>query len=66
MRRKEREISDRNEIEAVILQADVCRLAMVDEASPYIVPLNFGFADNSLYFHSAHKGRKVDILKKIP
>ena len=39
---------------------------MADEAGPYIVPLNFGFSDDSLYFHSAHKGRKIDILKKNP
>ena len=66
MRRKDKEITDRGEIEAIIHQSDVCRLAMADEAGPYIVPLNFGFSDDSLYFHSAHKGRKIDILKKNP
>jgi nitroimidazol reductase NimA-like FMN-containing flavoprotein (pyridoxamine 5'-phosphate oxidase superfamily) len=66
MRRKDKEITDRGEIEAIILQSDVCRLAMADAAGPYIVPLNFGFSENSLYFHSAHKGRKMDIIKKNP
>ena len=66
MRRKDKEISDRNEIDAIIHKADVCRLAMVDGAAPYIVPLNFGFAHNALYFHSALKGRKINILKNNP
>ena len=30
----------------------------------YVVPLNYGYADGALYFHSAPEGRKVDILKK--
>ncbi len=66
MRRKDKEITDRNEIEAIIQRSDVCRVAMADHTGPYIVPLNFGFSDNTLYFHSALKGRKIDILKKNP
>ena len=66
MRRKDKEVADRDKIEAIINRCIVCRVAMVDNNSPYIVPLNFGFADNTLYFHSALKGRKIDILKKNP
>jgi len=36
---------------------------MCDRHYPYIVPLCFGFKDNTLYFHSAPKGKKIDILK---
>jgi nitroimidazol reductase NimA-like FMN-containing flavoprotein (pyridoxamine 5'-phosphate oxidase superfamily) len=64
MRRKDREITDRAEIEAIITKAQVCRLAMADEGRPYIVPLCFGYEDNKLYFHSANTGKKLDILKK--
>jgi nitroimidazol reductase NimA-like FMN-containing flavoprotein (pyridoxamine 5'-phosphate oxidase superfamily) len=64
MRRKEREIKDKNEIEAIINSASVCRLAMIDEDYPYIVPLCFGYEDNTLYFHSAGEGKKLDILRK--
>lgn len=66
MRRQDKAITNRGQIEAIIQKADVCRLALADERGPYIVPLNFGFAGNALYFHSAHKGRKIDILKKNP
>lgn len=66
MRRKDKEITDRKEIEAVIENSMVCRLAMADEAGPYLVPLCFGFKDNTLYFHSAADGRKLGILRKNP
>jgi len=64
MRRKEKEIRDKAEIESIIREAIVCRLAMSDNDVPYIVPMNFGYADDTLYFHSALKGRKIDILRR--
>ena len=42
MRRKDREITDREEILAIIRKCDVCRIALNDGDYPYIVPLNFG------------------------
>ena len=66
MRRKEKEITNQEEIRNIVHKARVCRLAMVDGKYPYVIPLNFGFAGNSLYFHSARKGRKIDILKRNP
>jgi nitroimidazol reductase NimA-like FMN-containing flavoprotein (pyridoxamine 5'-phosphate oxidase superfamily) len=64
MRRKDKEITLLTEIEAIIRRAQVCRLAMIDGAEPYIVPLNFGYSDMRLYFHSAPHGRKIDILRR--
>lgn len=64
MRKKEYEITDLGEIEAILKKADVCRLAMADGAVPYIVPLNFGYRDRVLYFHTGMTGKKIDILKK--
>jgi nitroimidazol reductase NimA-like FMN-containing flavoprotein (pyridoxamine 5'-phosphate oxidase superfamily) len=66
VRRKEKEISDRTEIEAVIHEASVCRMGMCDGSSPYIVPLCFGYAAETFYFHCAAEGRKLDILAKNP
>lgn len=66
MRRKEKEIVDRNELEAVINEARVCRVGMSDGRLPYIVPLCFGFADDTFYFHCAAEGRKLEILAKNP
>jgi nitroimidazol reductase NimA-like FMN-containing flavoprotein (pyridoxamine 5'-phosphate oxidase superfamily) len=64
LRRKEKEITDKSEIESIIRKSLVCRLGLADDGSPYIVPLCFGYKDNSLYFHSAKEGRKIEILKR--
>ncbi len=63
-RRADKEIISRAEIEGIIRRSLVCRLALADENRPYIVPLCFGYKDNSLYFHSAVQGKKIDIIKK--
>lgn len=66
MRRSDKEIPLRSEIDAVIRQATVCRLAMADEEGPYIVPLSFGYDGETLYFHSAREGKKLSILRNHP
>ncbi|MGD8962612.1 MAG: pyridoxamine 5'-phosphate oxidase family protein [Desulfobacterales bacterium] len=64
MRRKEKEITDKSEIESVIRKSQICRLGLSENGLPYIVPLCFGYQDDSLYFHSATEGRKIDILRR--
>jgi uncharacterized protein len=66
MRRKDKEITSKKEIEKVIRSSLVCRLAMADHDQPYIVPLCFGLAKNALYFHCAPEGRKLEILRNNP
>lgn len=66
MRRKEKQITDTQQMEQILEQAQVCRLAMVDQGRPYVVPLNFGYRDGCLYFHSAKEGRKIDVLRADP
>lgn len=63
MRRKDREIVDRAELESIIGSATVCRLAMSEGNCPYIVPLCFGYKDGNIYFHSAGEGKKLEMLK---
>ncbi|MBF0112258.1 MAG: pyridoxamine 5'-phosphate oxidase family protein [Desulfamplus sp.] len=64
MRRKEKEITQKSEIEAVIRKSNVCRLGLSDGEMPYIVPLCFGYKDEVIYLHSALEGKKIDILQK--
>jgi len=66
MRRKDKEITDKDEIIGIMAKAKVCRLAMIDGNNPYIVPLSFGYHDNSLYFHGSLKGKKIDLIQKNP
>jgi uncharacterized protein len=64
MRKKEYEITDFAEIEEILGKTWVCRLGLADGGTPYIVPMNFGYRDRALYFHTGHAGKKIDILKK--
>ncbi len=65
MRRKEKAVTEKDQIEAILDSAPVCRIAMVDEdGHPYLVPLCFGYADNTLFFHCATEGRKLEILRQ--
>ena len=64
MRRKEKEITDKSEIESIVRKSLVCRLGLADNGTPYIVPLCFGYKDNCLYFHSAREGKKIEMLKQ--
>ena len=57
-------IIDIYEIESIIKKALVCRIGLVDNNEPYIVPVCFGYERNVLYFHGALKGRKIDLIKK--
>lgn len=67
MRRAEKEIKDIAEIERILNEAMVCRIALVDGESPYIIPMFFGYTleggNLELYFHSAVQGKKIDLLK---
>lgn len=66
MRRKDKEIIDPLFLEKIINTASVCRLGLVENNIPYIVPLSFGYTERCLYFHSAPEGKKVDIIKVNP
>ena len=64
MRRNDKEIKDRAEIDAIIRHCRLCRLGLCDDGEPYVVPLNFGYDGDTLYFHCAPEGRKLDILRR--
>lgn len=67
MLKKEREVSDIDEIESIISRCDVCRIAFADNNTPYIVTMNFGYSGGSnrkFYFHCASAGRKLDMIAR--
>ena len=70
MRRKDREIFGRDQIEPILQESKVCRIAMIADGKPYVIPMNFGYTwddtDLTLYFHSGLKGKKIDALKADP
>jgi len=64
MRRDDKEIKNKKEIEYIIKSAKVCRVAFCDGNRPYILPFNFGYKNKCFYIHCAPEGRKLDIIRK--
>lgn len=63
MRRSDREISSRREIDEIIRSALVCRIAFADGSEPYVVPVSFGYDGDALFIHTARSGRKIDFIE---
>ena len=68
MRRKDREVTDIQEILHIVDEAKILHLGLMDEGYPYIVPMHYGyeFADGTFvfYLHSAKEGHKLDLIQK--
>jgi len=64
MRRADKEIGKRAEIDAVIRDTLVCRLALARGDEPYLVPVSFGYDGTRLFFHTALTGRKFDFFEE--
>ena len=62
MRRTDKEISERALMSQIIDHAQVCRLGLAMDNTPYILPVSFGFDGNAIYFHTAKEGRKIVFL----
>lgn len=59
-------IKDRETLQLILDNSDVCRIALHDTPFPYIVPLNYGYTwDDQLvfYFHCAPEGRKLNCIR---
>lgn len=64
MSKKERIVTDYNIKTATLKSMDVIRLGLVDNGISYIVPVNFAYYNNAIYFHTGLNGRKIPLLKK--
>ncbi len=63
MRRRDRAIEDKAEIAKIMNNAQVGRLGLSMNEQPYVVPVNFAFDHNRIYFHCADTGMKLDFLR---
>ena len=50
MRKKDREIIDKEKIEQIIQSCDCCRIGLVDKDKPYIIPLNFAYINEAVSY----------------
>lgn len=64
MRKKDREVLG-EDIEKILTNGEYGVLATVGENGyPYTVPLSYVYQDNSIYFHCAKEGHKLDNIEK--
>ena len=66
MRNCRKEITGRAELEDILAKAEVLFLALHDEPAPYVLPLNFAYAEGELWFHCAREGTKLDLIRRDP
>ena len=70
MTRREREVTDINEIIKILDESKVLHLGMVDGDEPYVVPMNYGYTlENgklTIWLHGAKRGRKLDVMRANP
>jgi uncharacterized protein len=61
MRRKKKEIQNREVIDRLLITCPVGRLGTIGkDGYPRIKPLNFVYLKGAIYFHSAKEGEKID------
>lgn len=63
MRRKDREIVGPEKIIAILNKAKEIFIAMPTDNAPYVIPVNFVYYKDCIYFHSAYAGRKIKLLQ---
>lgn len=66
MSNKDKVIRDREQIIGIISRATVCRVGLIVDGKPLILPMNFGFRDPYLYFHTSPRSAKLDQLRACP
>ncbi|MBQ2868347.1 MAG: pyridoxamine 5'-phosphate oxidase family protein [Firmicutes bacterium] len=70
MTKRERQVTDCEEILKILDKCKILHLGLVDGDEPYVVPMNYGYVMEgeqlTLYMHGATKGYKLDLMRKNP
>ncbi len=70
MTKRELQITDENQIRAILDTAKVLHLGLCVDNEPYVVPMNYGYTMEDgrlvLYLHSAVRGKKLDMIRRNP
>ena len=66
MRRAEFDVKDKNSINEILQACEYGTLSLISEGKPYVVALNFVFFENSIFFHGAKEGKKIEAIKSNP
>ncbi len=66
LRRKDKEIKDKTEIEAVLREATVGRLGTSRDDVPYVVPISYVYHSGKIIIHGAKQGKKMEDIAANP
>ena len=70
MTKRERQITDRDQILHILDTGKVLHLGLAVDNEPYVVPMNYGYTMEDgklvLYLHSALRGKKLDMIRANP
>ena len=70
MTKRELQITDPQQILAILDTAKVLRLGLAVDNEPYIVPMNYGYVMEgeklTFYLHGAQRGKKLDMIRSNP
>ena len=67
MTKRELQITDENQIRAILDEAKVLHLGLCVDNEPYVVPMNYGYTMEegrlTFYLHAALRGKKLDMIR---
>ena len=70
MTKRELQVTDPQQIQAILDTAKVLHLGLCVDNEPYVVPMNYGYIMEGetlvLYLHSAVQGKKLDMIRANP
>ena len=70
MTKRERQITDPQQILDILDRSKVLHLGLCADNMPYVVPMNYGYTMEggklTVYLHSAVQGKKLDMLRANP
>ena len=59
-------LESRDEMEELLRAESIGYLGLSMNGTPYVVPLNYSYAEGRIIFHCALEGRKLDFMKTNP
>ena len=67
MTKRERQVTDEEQIQAILDAGKVLHLGLAVDNEPYVVPMNYGYTREDgklvMYLHSAVRGKKLDMIR---
>lgn len=60
-------IEEKEQIERILKSGQICFVGFSDkDGIPYVLPMNYGYKDDTIYLHSGPQGKALQILEHNP